>query len=124
MQPLTILYAEDHRWLMLNVTELLEDEGWRVDACADGQTALEKIESLEGYDLLLLDNGLPKLSGLELVRRARHLSHRRHTPIIMISASELSREARRAGADLFLKKPENIYTIVQHIIELIGRFRG
>ena len=121
MPPLTILYAEDDTWLMLNVKELLEEEGWRVDACGDGATALGKIESDTPYDLLLLDNRLPEVSGLELVRRARVLSHRQHTPIIVLSASEASLEARRAGADLFLKKTKNIYEIVEHILTLTGR---
>jgi CheY-like chemotaxis protein len=92
-----------------------------VEVCEDGQTALEKIESGNSYDLLLLDNHLPHVSGVELVRRARALSHRRDTPVIIISASESGREARRAGADLFLKKPENIYAIVEHILKLCAR---
>jgi CheY-like chemotaxis protein len=121
MPPLTILYAEDDNWLMLNVKELLEEEGWRVDACGDGATALEKIEGGTPYDLLLLDNLLPGVSGLELVRRARGLSHRQHTPIIVLSASEAGREARRAGANLFLKKTENIYEIAEYVLKLTGR---
>ena len=121
MRPLTILYAEDYNPLMLNVTEMLEEEGWRVDSCAGGRIALEKIEGHNVYDLLLLDNALPEVSGLELVRRARTLAHRQRTPIIIVSASEVGREARLAGADLFLKKSENIYTIVESIMRLIGR---
>ena len=121
MPPLTILYAEDNTVLMLNVTEMLEEEGWRVDACLDGTTALEKIESRRDYDLLLLDNDLPGVSGLELVYRARSLAHRQLTPIIILSATEVGRDARRVGASLFLKKTENIYAIVEHIVKLAGR---
>ncbi len=121
MPPLTILYAEDNTVLMLNVTEMLEEEGWRVDACMDGTTALEKIESRRDYDLLLLDNNLPGASGLELVHRARTLAHRQRTPIIILSATEVGAEARRAGASLFLKKTENIYAIVEHIVKLAGQ---
>ncbi|MBA3768857.1 MAG: response regulator [Acidobacteria bacterium] len=121
MPPLTILYAEDNTVLMLNVTEMLEEEGWRVDACLDGTTALEKIESRRDYDLLLLDNNLPGVSGLELVYRARSLAHRQLTPIIVLSATEVGREARRVGASLFLKKTENIHEIVEHIVKLAGQ---
>ena len=120
MPPLTILYAEDNTVLMLNVTEMLEEEGWRVDACLDGLTALEKIEGRRDYDLLLLDNILPGISGLELSKRARSLAHRQRTPIIILSATEIGKEARRAGASLFLKKTENIYAIVEHILKLAG----
>jgi DNA-binding response OmpR family regulator len=118
MPPLNILYAEDDTWLMLSVTEMLEDEGWRVEVCAEASTALEKIEGGNSYDLLLLDNYLPGGSGLELVRRARSLAHRQHTPVIIISASEVGREALLAGADLFLKKPDNISAIVEQITKL------
>jgi len=121
MTPLDILYAEDDPWLALSVTEMLEEEGWRVNVYEDGRTALEKIEDSRSYDLLLLDNYLPGVSGLELVRRARSLKHRRDTPIIIISASEVGREALLAGADLFLKKPENICAIVEHILRLTRR---
>jgi two-component system, chemotaxis family, chemotaxis protein CheY len=121
MPPLTILYAEDNPVLMLNVTEMLEEEGWRVDACSDGPTALKKTESRKEYDLLLLDNELPGISGVEIVRLARTFAHRRQTPIIIISATEVGREARAAGANLFLKKTENIYAIVEHILKLVRR---
>jgi two-component system chemotaxis response regulator CheY len=121
MPPLTILYAEANTVLMLNVTEMLEDEGWRVDACPDGPAAREKIESDTEYDLLLLDSELPEINGLELVRLARRLIHRRYTPIIMLSTTEMSREARSAGASLFLKKTENIYAIVESVLKLAGQ---
>lgn len=121
MPPLTILYAEDNTVLMLNVTEMLEEEGWRVDVCVEGTTALEKTESQAAYDLLLLDNDLPGVSGLEVLRRARTLEHRRDTPVIILSATEIGREARAAGANLFLKKTENIYAIVTHILRLARR---
>ncbi|HEY6187955.1 MAG TPA: response regulator [Pyrinomonadaceae bacterium] len=121
MPPLNILYAEDDAWLALSVSEVLEEEGWRVKICENGLAALEEIENRENYDLLLLDNHLPGVSGVELVRRARLLAHRRETPIIIISASEFGREARHAGADLFLKKPFNISEITEQILKLTRR---
>jgi CheY-like chemotaxis protein len=91
-----------------------------VDACQDGLSALEKIEGESFYDVLILDNGLPGMSGLELVRRARSLTHRRRTPIIMLSASDAARAALQAGADVFLKKPYNIETIIEAVTGLVG----
>ncbi|HEX8709744.1 MAG TPA: response regulator [Pyrinomonadaceae bacterium] len=120
MRPLTILYAEDYRLLMQQVRRLLEDEGWRVEVCADGRAALEKIAGDESYDLLLLDNSLPGVTGLELARRARLLTHRRRTPIIMLSASETATEAEQAGVNLFLKKPEQIQMVVAAIRNLVA----
>ena len=120
MRSLTILYVEDHKLLLLYVKDMLEEQGWRVETCQDGMRALEIIESGSLYDVLILDHGLPGMSGLELVRRARCLTHRRRTPIIMLSASDAARAARQAGADAFLKKPEEVNAIVKTVTSLTG----
>jgi two-component system response regulator QseB len=120
MRTLSILYVEDHKLLFSYVKELLEAQGWSVDACQDGLSALEKIEGGSPYDVLILDNGLPGMSGLELVQRARSLTHRRRTPIIMLSASDAARAALRAGTDVFLKKPYKVETIIETVKGLVG----
>jgi CheY-like chemotaxis protein len=120
MRTPSILYVEDHKLLLSYLTETLEAQGWRVDACRDGLQALEKIEGASLYDVFILDNSLPGMSGLELVQRARSLTHRRRTPIIMLSASDAAGAALRAGADVFLKKPYNVETIIETIKGLVG----
>lgn len=119
--PLTILYAEDHAALRLAVKETLEREGWRVVACTDGATALAELESTESFDLLIFDNLLPGLSGLELARRARALAHRRSTPVVIVSASEARAEALAAGADVFLRKPQDVGLLAGTVRNLVGR---
>jgi CheY-like chemotaxis protein len=114
-----ILLVEDIGIVADAVKELLELEGWQVETCTDGRAALAKIESVTRYDLLLLDNELPYIGGLELTRRARRLVHRRQTPIIMISASECGRDARRAGADVFIRKPEGMARLVETAARLL-----
>jgi CheY-like chemotaxis protein len=116
---LTILYVEDHKVVSDAVSETLGYEGWRVEVCADGLAGLSLIEGRSHYDLLMLDNELPGASGLELARRARELTHRARTPIIVFSASEVGREAREAGADLFLKKPDDVKTLADTIRRLL-----
>ena len=120
MRSLTILYVEDYELVLLHVKEMLEAQGWRVETCRDGSRALEIIEGASFYDVLILDNGLPGVSGLELVRRARRLTHRRRTPIIMLSAGVSENAARQAGADVYLKKPDEIDAIVEAVKRLIG----
>ncbi len=120
MRPLRILYAEDYKLLLRYVKEMLEEQGWRVEACADGDVALEAIESGNVYDLFILDNSLPGITGLELVRRARRLTHRRRTPIIMLSASNAAKAARYAGVNAFLRKPDEIDTLIETIRLLAG----
>jgi DNA-binding response OmpR family regulator len=120
MASINILYAEDFPTVKLIVKETLELEGWRVEDCDDGLTALRKIESHEPYDLILLDDDLPGLSGVELAARARSLGHRSHTPIIMLSATERRRDACAAGIDIFLKKPEGMTSLVETIKQLLS----
>ena len=117
---LTILYVEDSQFVAAAVRETLESEGWRVETCADGYVAMLLIKSDRRYDLLLLDNELPNVNGLELARRARELPHRKQTPIIMLSASECVREALLAGANLFLRKPQDIGKVVETVARLLS----
>ncbi len=115
MRPTIILFVEDNNFVRNAVRDTLESEGWRVDACEDGTAALIKIQSNEHYDLILTDNNLPGVSGLDLIKHARALSHRQHTPIIMLSATPSTTEVRHAGADAFLQKPEDVLIIVETI---------
>jgi CheY-like chemotaxis protein len=70
--------------------------------------------------LLLFDNAMPGASGLELAARARQLTHRRATPCLLISASDCAAEARRAGADEFLKKPDDVQRLVAVVASFVA----
>ena len=118
MPHATILYAEDNRLLRLTITEMLEEEGWAVDACPDGNAALNRLAGGSRYDLLLLDADLPGATGIELTRYARSLLIYRRTPIIILSATDCSAQARKAGADLFLCKPEGVMALVDAVRRL------
>ena len=119
MPLITILYAEDFQPVRHIVKEMLELEGWRVEDCDDGLVALDKMRSGEQYDLILLDDDLPSITGIALAALARTLELYRHTPIIMLSATERRSEARVAGVDIFLKKPEGMKSLVETIKRLL-----
>jgi len=114
-----ILYVEDNDLVRNTIRETLELEGWTVEACADGWAGLKSIEGGEHYDLLLLDNHLPLVDGLELARRARQSEQHAKTPIVMISAGNIKGEARLAGVNEFLRKPEDIHLIVETVRRLL-----
>lgn len=118
MESLTILYVEDHMLLLRLMRELLEAQGWVVEACRDGATALEKIEGEGDYNALVLNNNLPDLSGIELTRHARRLAHRRQTPIIVLAATDAAGAALAAGANIFLRKTEDADVVVETIRRL------
>jgi CheY-like chemotaxis protein/vacuolar-type H+-ATPase subunit H len=62
-RTMRILHVEDNQVVAGMVKETLENEGWQVEACADGSEALERITSDAHYDLLLLAYDLPGLNG-------------------------------------------------------------
>lgn len=73
------------------------------------------------YDILIFDNRLPDKSGLELIQRTRALAHRQQTPLIMLSGDAVEIQARRAGANAFLRKPEDVSAIAETIARLLAR---
>jgi two-component system OmpR family response regulator len=65
-----VLLVEDDRALSLGIQHALEREGWRVDALGDGEQAAS--EGLLGHhDVAVLDLGLPRKSGMEVLRHWR-----------------------------------------------------
>ena len=119
--PPSILYAEESHVVADAVKETLEAEGWRVEVCARGDDALQRLEVGGRFDLLILDFRLAGLDGVELARRARRLPHACRTPIIMFTACEVERDARRAGVDAYLRKPRGVYGLAGTAARLLAR---
>jgi CheY-like chemotaxis protein len=123
MPQATILYAEDNQIVAEAVRDLLEAEGWSVEVCADGNSAMSRMAEGAGYDLLLFESDLPGVTGLELARCARGLLRYRTTPIVLLSADGREAEARRAGADEFLRRREGVSRIVAVVASLLAAKR-
>jgi CheY-like chemotaxis protein len=117
----SVLHVEDDALVADAVNMTLSSEGWSVETCVNGAAALERLQSGARYDVLVFDNRLPDTSGLELIRRTRVLPHRQQTPIIMLSGDEVEIQARRVGANAFLRKPEDVSVITETIARLLAR---
>jgi len=116
---LTILYAEDSLLVSSTVKDTFECEGWSVEVCANGGAALERIMGRTHYDLFLVDYDLPDVNGVEIIRKIKSLPHRQHIPVVMFTASRFRSEAERAGADLFLRKPDDMSRLVESVAGLL-----
>jgi two-component system sensor histidine kinase/response regulator len=81
----TILIADDEDFIVEMLAALFEDEGYRVLRAHDGLEALTLAER-EHPDLVLSDVLMPRLSGIELVRRLRHDEDGTGPPVILLSA--------------------------------------
>ena len=112
MQQVTVLYVEDHDLVLFTVKQLLELEGWRVRICRDGGEALRHIKGDEHFDLIITDAELPTVSGFELIRKVRTLTHRQSTPVLCFTANDCGDEAIAAGAVAYLKKPGGIKDLI------------
>jgi len=100
---ISVLHVEDYRPVTRMVKDVLGGD-YHVASCANGLVALEFLKSKDRLDLLIVDNNLPGISGLELVLRVRSIAERRTLPIIMLSGDDVEKEAWRAGVDAFLEK--------------------
>jgi two-component system, OmpR family, alkaline phosphatase synthesis response regulator PhoP len=118
-----ILHIEDDETIAALAKEMFEEQGWQVHTCDDGNAAIEHISGAVHYDFLLFDYQLPGIDGLELVRRARKLVHRCRTPVGILSATPVEAEAREAGADVFLRKPQDISSLAERISRLLREHR-
>jgi two-component system chemotaxis response regulator CheY len=78
--PHRILLVDDDRDIRRFAAQALVGSGFRVDAAEDGAVAWETLQ-LNNYDLLITDNNMPKLTGVELVKKLR--SARMALPVIM-----------------------------------------
>lgn len=100
-----LLLAEDDMVLRDGLTRSLQQAGYAVDNARNGLDADHAL-SFQNYDLLILDLGLPKLDGFEVLRRFR--AHNQATPVLILTAKDAV-EDRVAGLDLgaddYLTKP-------------------
>ncbi len=119
-----ILVVEDEKILNRLITEGIEDEGYNVDSCFNGKDALDYISSAE-YDAIVMDILMPKMSGLEVVRKMR--SEGNTTPVIFLtSLSEVHDrvEGLNSGGDYYLVKPFSMDELVAVVRALARKSSG
>jgi DNA-binding response OmpR family regulator len=116
-----ILVVEDEPEMLRGLKDNFEFEQYEVDVARDGVTALKKITG-SAYDLIILDIMLPKLSGLDVCKRAREQGIA--TPIIMLTArsEEIDKVlAFELGADDYVTKPFGVRELLARAKAVIRR---
>src|SRR5215208_6731078 len=102
-----ILAVDDTPQNLDLLTRRLQSQGYEVATAADGVEALARVADLVP-DLILLDIMMPKLDGIETVRRLKADAAYRHIPVILVTAKSDPRdvvEGLDAGGDDYLTKP-------------------
>ena len=119
-----ILLAEDDSVLADGLTRSLRQSGYAIDCVKNGQDADTALSTQE-FDLLILDLGLPKLSGLEVLRRLRARSSL--LPVLILTAAdsvEQRVEGLDLGADDYMAKPFALSELEARVRALTRRGAG
>ena len=119
-----VLVVEDEKHLNRIITEAMEDEGYSVDSCFNGADALDYALSAV-YDVMILDIMLPKLDGLELVRRLRRGGN--HTPVLFLTARDSVAdkvEGLESGGDYYLTKPFDFQELIAVVHVMTRKYTG
>jgi CheY-like chemotaxis protein len=104
--PWKILVVEDHHDTSFTLCSLLMMEGYEVEHAMDGVVGYNRATSRHP-DLILTDLQMPRMNGIEMIRRIREDDDLKRTRILVMSAygKRLLRDAMEAGADGYVEKP-------------------
>ncbi|RYG62271.1 MAG: response regulator [Alphaproteobacteria bacterium] len=120
-----ILVVDDAQTMRRIIVNLLRQLGFtNMTEADDGTTAWEKLSS-EHVDLIISDWNMPKMTGIDLLKRVRESETYKTTPFIMVTA-EGKREnviaAVQAGVSNYIVKPFNAATLKEKMTKVIGMF--
>lgn len=119
-----ILIIEDEPALQAQLCQRLEQEGFVVDVCGDGEEGLYTAQEYP-VDLAIIDLGLPSLPGLEVIKRLREQG--KDLPILILTARgkwEEKVQGLESGADDYLVKPFQMEELLARIQALLRRAVG
>jgi len=121
INAMRLLIVEDDKKLAAFITRGFQEAGFAVDCCGDGEEALIMAESNE-YAAAVVDIMLPRLSGLDLVRKIRE--RRDNTAVLLLSSRgrvEDRVKGLQAGADDYLTKPFAFVELLARVDALVRR---
>src|ERR1700739_1893222 len=123
MNKIRLLLAEDEVALAHIVRESLEEQGFDVTLCFDGEQALNKYRESKP-DILALDVMMPKMDGFELAKKIRETD--RTIPIIFLTARSQAKDVVtgfESGANDYLKKPFSVEELIVRVKVLLSTNR-
>ena len=115
-----ILVVDDEKLLVKGLRFNLENEGYEVEVCYDGETAVEMART-GGYDLIILDLMMPRMDGLDACASIREFSN---VPVIMLTAKSEDTDKLLGfeyGADDYITKPFNTLELKARVRSLLRR---
>ena len=117
----TILFAEDDSSLAFIVKDTLEDEGYKVVHCADGQTAIDSFDKTK-FDICLLDIMMPNKDGYTVAKKIRQQTD--IMPVLFLSTKSQEEDRLKGydtGADDYISKPFSMPELLKKIEVFLRR---
>lgn len=118
-----VLLAEDDLSLGYVIKDNLQDAGYEVVLCPDGQTAIEKFDKSQ-FDICLLDVMMPNKDGFTVARKIRQISDM--VPILFLTAKSMEEDKIKGfltGADDYITKPFSMQELLLRMEVFIRRTR-
>src|SRR5450631_4896967 len=119
----TIALVDDDKNILASVTMLLEQEGYHVRSFTDGASALTALTA-SPPDLAILDIKMPRMDGLELLRRLRQAQD---LPVIFLTSKDEEIDelmGLNAGADDYIRKPFSQRLLLERVRAVLRRAEG
>ena len=116
-----IFLAEDEQDLNAIIVQKLTEDGYSVDHCFDGRTAIDILSCTE-YDAVILDIMMPKMNGYEFVEQFRMMD--KNTQVLLLTAKKEWQDKKMGfaiGIDDYMTKPVNYEELQWRIRALLRR---
>lgn len=123
MKP-QILLVDDHQMARLALKLWLEQQGYACEEADDGASALTKLETGKAMHLIISDNQMPVMTGMELLVKVKTDSQLSSIPFILYSGNlteELHKQAQQIGAHAVFSKPYNFASLLVTVGKVLAQ---
>jgi len=119
--PKSVLIVDDEKLLVRTLSNALKEAGYKITIAGSAEQAEKHVFGEPAFDLIIIDNRLPRESGVDVVKRVRERSVK--SKLILMTAyetPEVKAEAKRLKVDRYLRKPFDLTALLEEIQSLIG----
>lgn len=113
-----ILLVEDEKTTAAFYSSLIRNQGYQITTCQQGQDALDLLRQGHEFDLVLLDLGLPDISGWEILNFIKQSQKLSYIPVVVVTATDDKvsfLKALQQGAEDYLIKPVDVDTLISRM---------
>ena len=118
-----ILLVDDHQMAREALKQFLEAQGYSIEEAENGAAGLALIQQGRSFDLVISDNQMPVMTGVEFIQRLAQQSYISTHPLILYSGQltpELEQQVRSLGVYAVLQKPYNLQDLLVVVRQAIS----